>query len=441
MKREIEGKLKTMLADPNSQNVIMVEGARQVGKSYLLNRVLTSQDRPFVAYDLEKNSELRRQIDKTVDFKDFQTLMTDQYGVKKNSILFLDEAQESRQLSHYVKSFKEDWPEVKIILTGSSMNRFFSEEIRIPVGRTRSLTVFCFNFSEFIEYTDGEELADFLRSAPEEVAPSRHQLLLEKLDKYMLVGGYPEAVIAYQNKYPYYEVIDEIMASLEEDFQRKESENPGLFREVIRGVANHIGSPSKLTHFDTTKYKAKKIIDALIGWHLVLEVTPHSLDPQHSSYLPKRYLHDIGVVNRKRTLALPAVSVLETIVPLLRIPLGGLFENSLIIGLMAGEPVRHEIGTWKKGKNSDIEVDVVLDVPEHNAKIPIECKAALTLKSKHYKNVLHYLKLTGQTFGVVVSAAPLQKIVIDDSITIMNIPLYLASKGNIRSYYLRHVSG
>ena len=130
MKREIEGKLKTMLADPNSQNVIMVEGARQVGKSYLLNRVLTSQDRPFVAYDLEKNSELRRQIDKTVDFKDFQTLMTDQYGVKKNSILFLDEAQESRQLSHYVKSFKEDWPEVKIILTGSSMNRFFSEESR-----------------------------------------------------------------------------------------------------------------------------------------------------------------------------------------------------------------------------------------------------------------------------------------------------------------------
>ena len=75
-----------------------------------------------------------------------------------------------------------------------------------------------------------------------------------------------------------------------------------------------------------------------------------------------------------------------------------------------------------------------MDVPGPGVKIPIECKAALTLRSKHYKNILHYLKLTGQDFGVVVSAAPLERITVSDGITIMNIPVYLATKENINAY-------
>lgn len=435
MKRQIENKLYAMLADKSRNNVIIVEGARQVGKSYMVNHVLQSQPLPYLSFDLEKDFKLRRQIDETEDFSDFKTLMYDQYGLAKNSILFFDEAQESKKLANYVKSFKEDWPEIQVILTGSSMNRFFSEDTRIPVGRTRSITVFTFNFSEFIQYVKGEELADFLRSAPDQVAPSRHKMMLDLFDRYMLVGGYPEVVIAYQNGKPYYDIIDEIMAGLEEDFRRREAQQPELFRHVVQAVANFIGSPSKLTHFDTTKYQAKKIIEAMKGWHIILEVEQCSFDPQRSNFLPKRYLHDIGVVNRKRSVAVPSVSILETIDPALRIPLGGLFENAVLLNLVKGESARYSLGTWKKGNNSDIEVDFVLDVPEFGVKIPIECKAALSLKSKHYRNLVHYLKLTGQGFGVVVSAAPLEKVSMGDGITIMNIPIYLADKENIKGYY------
>lgn len=428
-----------MLTEPSHRDVIVVEGARQVGKSYMVNRVLESQSLPYRSFDLEKEEKLRRQIDASEDFADFLALMVDQYGVKRGSILFLDEAQESKKLAHYVKSFKEDWPEVRVILTGSSMNRFFSEDTRIPVGRTRSITVFCFSFSEFVEYIKGEDPADFLRSAPDDVPFSRHRLLLELFDRYMVVGGYPEAVIAYKNGVPYFEIIDEIMAGLEEDFQRKEEYDPELFRNVLQGVANHIGSPSKYSHFDTTKYRAGKVTEAMKGWHIVLEVEHHSFDPQRSNFLPKRYLHDIGVVNRKRSLAVPSVSILDTIDPLMRIPLGGLFENAVLLNLMAGESARFEVGTWKQGKSADIEVDFIMDAPELGVKIPIECKAALTLKSKHYKNILHYLRLTGQKFGVVVSAATLQRLLIDDHIVIMNVPIYLANKENLKTYYRRHL--
>ena len=138
-----------------------------------------------------------------------------------------------------------------------------------------------------------------------------------------------------------------------------------------------------------------------------------------------------------RSLAVPSVSIIETINQVLRIPLGGLFENAVLLNLVKGESARFSVGTWKKGGNTDIEVDFVMDIPEYNVKIPIECKAALKLKSKHYKNIIHYLRLTGQDFGVVVSAAPLETIVEADHITIMNIPVYLASKENIKEYFKR----
>jgi predicted AAA+ superfamily ATPase len=436
MKREIEDKLQELLADKNNNSVIIIEGARQVGKSYMVNHALQSQRRLYFSFDLEKEKKLRRQIEDTEDFNDFQALMSDQYGLKHHCILFFDEAQESKKLANYVKSFKEDWKGIRVILTGSSMNRFFSQEVRIPVGRTQSMTVYSFSFSEFVQYLKGEEMADFLRSAPEKVVSSRHRNLLELFDQYLLVGGYPEAVIAYKRGGDYFSVIDEILASLEEDFQRKEAYQPELFRDVVRSVSNYIGTPSKYTHFDTTKYQAKKVLEALRAWHIVLEVEASALDPLRSNFLPKRYLHDVGVVNRKRMLAVPPVSVLDTVDPVQRTPLGGLFENALLVNLMKGESARHSIGTWKKGKNTEIEVDFVMDLPEFRAKIPIECKASLTLKKKHYRNILNYLDLTDQRFGVVVSAAPLEKIT-NKNRTIINIPIYLATKENIKEYYIQ----
>lgn len=438
MKREIEKKLRELILKNDQNNVIIIEGARQVGKSYLVNNVLKSQSMPFISFDLEKDAKLRIAIDRTEDYNDFKMLMIDQYGIKKKSILFLDEAQESKKLAKYVKSFKEDWREVQVILTGSSMNRFFNKETRIPVGRTKTIRVFSFNFSEFIEFNKGEELSEFLRNAPENIPQSRHEYLLKLYDEFILVGGYPEAVIAYKNKESYSDVIDEILFALEEDFSRKEEYKPLIFRDIINNVANHIGSPSKLTHFNTTKYYAKKAIEAMTGWHIILEVEQQSSDTNRTGFLPKRYLFDIGVVNRRRSLPMPSISILKTVDPILRTPLGGLFENSLLLNLINGKSTGYKVATWKKGKGSDIEVDFIFEIPEQKLKIPIECKASLLIKTKHYKNILYYLKLTKQKFGILVSAAPFQKIIISDEITILNIPIYLANAENIKAYCLKY---
>jgi uncharacterized protein len=422
MKREIEDALLLMLKSSRN-NVILVEGARQVGKSYLVEKVLQKQARPFVSFDLEKHKKIKHQIDETRDFNDFCALMFDQYKLRKGSVLFIDEAQESSMLAGYIKSFKEDWPDIRVILTG----------MRIPVGRTESLRVLPFSFSEFLEYTEGLELADFVRSAPSEVPVSRHKYLLSLYNTYIKTGGYPEAVIAFNENTSFTNVQSEILYTLEEDFQRKEEFQPALFRNALNAVANHIGSVSKLTQFETTKYHAERIINAMKSWHIILEVEPHSFDPHRSHFLPKRYLHDLGIVNLRRTLSVPDISILETVDPVLRTPLGGIFENGVLLSLIQGEHSGYSIGAWKKGGSGDIEVDFVMNAVEGRVKVPIECKAAMKVKKKHFKNLIHYLRLSNQKYGILVSAAPFAKIEVEDKV-ILNVPIYLSFKSNLINY-------
>ncbi len=438
MKREIHKALSTLISDTQDNDVIIIEGARQVGKSYLVNDVLKEIERPHLAFDLEKNAKIRREISKTEDFFDFEALMTDRYNLKPGSILFFDEAQECSRLAEYVKLFKEDWKEIKVILTGSSMTRFFPKTVRIPVGRTKSMRVFSFSFSEFVRYIKGDRLSDYILSAPEKVPISRHTLLLELFDDYIVTGGYPEAVKALKDGKPTRPIIEEIMASLEEDFERKEAYQPGLFENTIRAVANHLGSPSKYTHIDTTKYYAKQIINAMKSWHIIIEVPQYSHDPNRSDFLPKRYLHDIGVANLFRTLSIPPISLLHTVDPILRTPLGGIFENATLLNLLSGTSASRTVATWKKGKQANIEVDFTVDAEDGKTKIPVECKATEKIQKRHYKNILHYLNLTGQNFGILVSAAPYLKINSEPGKVILNLPVYLATNLNIMKYFKKY---
>ena len=111
MRREISPYLEKMINDTNRHEVIIIEGARQVGKSYLVHDVLEKLPFTCHVFDLEKDVRVRRNIDKTVDFNDFKALFSNRYGIKTGDILVIDEAQESPILANYIKCFKEDWPE------------------------------------------------------------------------------------------------------------------------------------------------------------------------------------------------------------------------------------------------------------------------------------------------------------------------------------------
>ena len=100
--------------------VLLVEGARQVGKTTLVEHVLAGSAKATVRINLERDSLDRMAFDDCRDFAAFQDLLLDRHGFRPNAdqILFIDEAQESRTVGGFVRFIKEEWARVGQPLAG-----------------------------------------------------------------------------------------------------------------------------------------------------------------------------------------------------------------------------------------------------------------------------------------------------------------------------------
>ena len=116
--------------------VLIVQGARQVGKTHLIEAMLSElQDKFILKFNLERDVLIRAAIDQCRDFQEFNTFLKSR-GLKdsNNSILFIDEAQESEKLGSFVRFMKEEWKNISVILSGSSITKLFNSDVRVPVG-------------------------------------------------------------------------------------------------------------------------------------------------------------------------------------------------------------------------------------------------------------------------------------------------------------------
>lgn len=433
-KRNRSADLAALLTN-DSRDVIVVEGARQVGKTTLIEDLLERQHPQSVKINLETNLIACNEIDRTRSFDDFALYLANQFGFKDQpgSVLFIDEAQESQTLGRYVRSFKEQWKHARVILTGSSMSRLFREDQRIPVGRYTNLLITPLTFAEFLSATGKEALVDLLlnfRERPSEdlITESAHRFLLEEVNNYFTVGGLPAVVshfIAGQN---WRNIRRDILLSQAEDFIRK-SELKDKFTVIaaLKGVANNLGSASKFTQLNEKYNIAKQLASILRSWKLVFEVAQRG-SMATSSFFPKRYLYDIGIAQDLRELPFPEISLLRTLSSALRTPLGGLMENALLLQLLSDSSV-HSISGWRNSSDENKELDFVV----RSGDIwPIECKSSLKLSTKHFYGIREYLKVSGLRSGYLVSLAPF-KVLDEGQSKLINLPFYLAQSETFRS--------
>ena len=143
--------------------VLLVEGARQVGKTTLVSEALKNKPRSVVL-NLERDALARSSIDACRQFSDFEELLEDEYGYtgRDGRVLFFDEAQESIRLGGFVRVMKEEWSRATVVLSGSTLTRLFRDDTRYPVGRVERLIVRPFSFSEFLSAIDKPHLANLL---------------------------------------------------------------------------------------------------------------------------------------------------------------------------------------------------------------------------------------------------------------------------------------
>ena len=131
--RVLDKDMKTFIDDPQTnKTVLLVEGARQVGRSFLVTHALRACTKKWHSIYLEKESRLRSLIDACNEFAEFEQLLRDRVGFDSNAdqVLFFDEAQESRKLGRFVRFMKEEWLRATVILSGSTLSRLFREDTR-----------------------------------------------------------------------------------------------------------------------------------------------------------------------------------------------------------------------------------------------------------------------------------------------------------------------
>ena len=204
MKRAIDQILKQW-KDSRFRQPLLVRGARQVGKTYSVTEFGRTAFENTVSVNFEEHPELSRCFSDfdpkgIIDRLSILTRMTISPG---RTLLFLDEIQECPKAIISLRYFLEKMPELHVIGAGSLIEfALRAEDFRIPVGRVQSVYMYPMSFGEFLIAVGEERLLDYiytvdLRIGMEQVFATRLEQLLRQ---YLLVGGMPGVVNAFENK-------------------------------------------------------------------------------------------------------------------------------------------------------------------------------------------------------------------------------------------------
>ena len=199
MKRLAEKKILEWKDSPRRKPLI-IRGARQVGKTWLVDNFLAKKFDSFVKIDLEKRRDIHAYFDGNLDPKTilpYLELETERI-IPGKTLLFLDEIQACPRAIMALRYFYEQMPELHIIAAGSMLEFAFGD-ISIPVGRVQYLYMHPMNFHEYLLAIGKEQMAEFALKSPVDIDEKIQKMILHELRNYFFIGGMPECVKTYRD--------------------------------------------------------------------------------------------------------------------------------------------------------------------------------------------------------------------------------------------------
>lgn len=193
---------------------LIIWGARQVGKTYLAEELFAKKyyKSSYIYVDFKKEDEIRNFCAETANAEKIIEYISLRKGkpISEKTLLIFDEIQECPNIISSLKYFCQDFREIPVIATGSMVRIKLQretykrgsgekEKFLFPVGKINQITVYPMTFDEFL-MNSNKMLYEAVRKAYEEKRPLEkqiHELAMEQVYRYLLVGGMPEAVEAY----------------------------------------------------------------------------------------------------------------------------------------------------------------------------------------------------------------------------------------------------
>ena len=221
-------KLSDLIAWKNSDSrkPLIIRGARQVGKTWLMKEFGKTQYSQTVYINFEKNKRLKALFTDDFDIKRVIVALQAESGLTihaESTLLIFDEIQAVPEAITALKYFQEDASEYHIIAAGSLLGVAIHSGISFPVGKIVFMDLYPLTFLEFLEAIGEHALVEMLYSADWKLITAYKSKYIERLRQYYYVGGMPEAVLKFSENNNFIEVREiqkQILDAYEHDFSK-----------------------------------------------------------------------------------------------------------------------------------------------------------------------------------------------------------------------------
>ena len=352
----------------------------------------------YVEINLEKQAYYTDLFKTDLDVKRIVPQLAAMCGipiVPNETLLFIDEIQESREAIMALRYFKEDMPDLHVVAAGSLLEFVLDDIPTFGVGRIHSMYMFPMTFDEFL-LANGEQLLMEARNHAHADAPlptPLHDKLVGLVRTFMLVGGMPESVAKWVQTHDFLqcqEVQDDIITGYEADFPKyKKKVDPQLMIATMRSAATQ--ATKKFVYSRVPgEYKTaevKKSLDLLIKAGILIPVTHTSgnglpLGDEADEGIRKMLLLDTGLMLRLLNMTTGDTSAITA--QILTATAADLVNKGPVAEMLAGlellhylsPNLHHDLYYWvRQAKNSTAEIDYLFS--RNTQVLPFEVKASV----------------------------------------------------------------
>ena len=387
--RKIASKIESFLKS-EKKRMLVVSGARQVGKSYIIREVGMRLYSNFIEVNMEEDKQSNRLFENARTVEDFMIALSTIAGAKmkdsEKTLVFIDEIQAYSHLLTLAKFLVDDG-RFTYIASGSQLGIALKTTQSIPIGSIELLSMYPLDFEEFLIANGvGELLINEMRrkfEAKEALNESLHMKVMDYFRKYLLVGGMPSAVNTYLSEHNMVSVRNihrDISLLYKNDAAKYESES--LRKLKIQRIYDMVPSnlekvKKRIVAKDIELKKGKRMADYqdefeyLISSGITLEVQAISkpsypLVENSGKNLLKLYMSDIGL--------LTGILYHNDVLPIMNdkcgVNLGSVYEN-----VVAQELKAHGFKLYYYDNKKNGEVDFLIDSVDLLSALPIEVKS------------------------------------------------------------------
>lgn len=385
--RKMEALIEAHLTS-DSQKILLIDGARQVGKTYLIRYVGQKLFENFIEINLVEDSLGDRLFAETRTVEDLylqiSMLAGERMKQKENTLIFLDEIQAYPHLLTLLKFLSQDG-KFTFIASGSLLGVTLSQTTSIPMGSIRKVRMFPLDFEEFLYASGMSRLAvSAMRKKFEKreaLDEATHNKMMDFFRKYLLVGGLPDAVNSYLSDHNI-QLVREIQREIHDyyaaDASKYDEEKKLKIRRIYDLIPSNMENKKKRVVAKRIEGKKGKRFgdyqdefDYLVSAGIALNVRAIStpvfpLLESSGKNLLKLYLNDVGIL----TGLLYGNNIRAVLSDQTSVNLGSVYES-----VVASELIAHGYQLFYYDNRTKGEVDYLIDDYESLSAVPIEVKS------------------------------------------------------------------